>query len=78
MYLALVLMVFIEASPELLEKQPNIIYILSDDLGHADVGFTNGNTKTPNLNKLAGEGWCTCCNKLFCFDIYCCQLNNNR
>lgn len=37
-------------------RQPNIIYILSDDLGHADVGFTNGNVKTPNLNKMAREG----------------------
>ena len=38
------------------DKQPNIIYILSDDLGHADVGFTNGNVQTPVLNKLAREG----------------------
>ena len=38
------------------QRQPNIIYILSDDLGHADVGFTNGNTETPHLNKLASEG----------------------
>ena len=37
-------------------KQPNIIYILSDDLGHGDVGFTGGNIKTPNLDKLAEEG----------------------
>ena len=37
-------------------KQPNIIYILSDDLGHADVGFTNGNIETPHLNKLASQG----------------------
>lgn len=39
-----------------LTKQPNIIYILSDDLGHADVGFTNGPVSTPVLNKLAREG----------------------
>ena len=37
-------------------KQPNIIYILSDDLGHSDVGFTNGFIETPNLNRLAREG----------------------
>ena len=38
------------------EKQPNIIYILSDDLGHGDVGFTGGNIETPNLDRLAKEG----------------------
>lgn len=38
------------------EKQPNIIYILSDDLGHSDVGFTNGFVETPHLNRLAQEG----------------------
>ena len=37
-------------------KQLNIIYILSDDLGYSDVGFTNGNTETPVLNQLASEG----------------------
>ena len=43
-------------SKEYAEKQPNIIYILSDDLGHSDVGFTNGFVETPNLNRLAKEG----------------------
>ena len=37
-------------------QQPNIVFILSDDLGHADVGFTNGNIETPNLDKMASEG----------------------
>ena len=45
-------------SKEYAEKQPNIIYILSDDLGHSDVGFTNGFVETPNLNRLAKEGKC--------------------
>jgi hypothetical protein len=38
------------------KKQPNIIYILSDDLGHGDVGFTGGKIETPNLDRLAKEG----------------------
>lgn len=39
------------------KKQPNIIMIMCDDLGWGDVGF-NGNDiiKTPNIDKLAGEG----------------------
>ena len=38
-------------------KKPNIVYILADDLGYADVGF-NGckDIKTPHLDKLAKAG----------------------
>jgi len=38
-------------------KRPNIIHILADDLGYGEVGF-NGSSiiKTPNLDKLAGDG----------------------
>ena len=38
-------------------KQPNILYIVADDLGWKDVGF-NGCTdiKTPNIDKLCAEG----------------------
>lgn len=39
------------------QDNPNIIYILADDLGYGDVGF-NGQQKfkTPNIDKLAAEG----------------------
>lgn len=35
---------------------PNIIFIIADDLGWADVDFHGGNTPTPNLSRLRGEG----------------------
>ena len=39
-----------------LSAQPNIVFIIADDLGWADVGFHGGNAPTPNLDKLATEG----------------------
>jgi len=39
------------------QEKPNILYILADDLGYADPGFNGGqDIKTPNLDKLAGQG----------------------
>jgi arylsulfatase A-like enzyme len=37
-------------------SQPNIVFIIADDLGWADVGFHGGNVPTPNLGQLLGEG----------------------
>lgn len=35
---------------------PNIVFIVADDLGWADVAFHGGNAATPNLDRLAREG----------------------
>jgi arylsulfatase A-like enzyme len=40
-----------------LPKQPNIVFIMADDLGWADVGYHGAkDIKTPNIDKLAKEG----------------------
>ncbi|MFT3989330.1 arylsulfatase B [Aestuariivirga sp.] len=37
-------------------KQPNIVYIITDDQGWKDVGYHGSDIKTPNIDKLAAEG----------------------
>ncbi|MDB4500382.1 arylsulfatase [bacterium] len=36
--------------------KPNIIYIMSDDMGYSDIGCYGSEIKTPNLNSLADDG----------------------
>ena len=39
-------------------EQPNIVYILTDDMGYGDISCLNENSKipTPNIDRLAHEG----------------------
>lgn len=36
--------------------KPNIIFIMADDLGNADLGYRGSDITTPNIDKLAAEG----------------------
>lgn len=38
------------------ETPPNIVFLLVDDLGWADVGYQGSKFKTPNINQLAEQG----------------------
>ena len=38
------------------EERPNIIIILADDLGWADVGYHGSDIETPHIDRLAKEG----------------------
>ena len=35
---------------------PHVIWIVADDLGHADVSYHTGTWATPNIDSLANEG----------------------
>ena len=44
---------------EKLPKQPNIIYILADDLGYGELGcYGQKKIETPNIDQLAAKGMC--------------------
>ena len=62
MYQCLQLAVFLASISTCLaggsSEQPNIVFILADDLGYADIGYHGGagQVKTPQMDKLAHDG----------------------
>lgn len=58
MRLVLVVPLALLAGPTLAQesKRPNIVYIVADDLGWADIGFRGSDIQTPNIDRLAAGG----------------------
>jgi len=45
-----------DANPDSSPPRPNIVFVIADDLGWADVAFHGGTAPTPHLDRLAHEG----------------------
>jgi arylsulfatase A-like enzyme len=62
------LLVLTLCGPALAADKPNVVYILSDDLGWGDLSVHGGGVPTPNIDKLFSKGvelsncmgWCVC------------------
>jgi arylsulfatase len=44
------------APPRTPDERPNILLIVADDLGYADLGAFGSEVRTPNIDGLAREG----------------------
>ena len=45
-----------EKAGQVKDERPNILLLVADDLGYADLGCYGGDIETPNIDKLAKEG----------------------
>jgi len=53
---SLVVLFFLIATGTYAQQKPNIIFILTDDMGYGDISCFNGTYQTPNIDQLAKEG----------------------
>ena len=44
------------ATPAFGAARPNFVLIMCDDMGFSDIGCYGGEIRTPNIDRLAGEG----------------------
>jgi arylsulfatase len=54
--IATLLLIALSVTPVMSAERPNIILIMSDDMGFSDIGCYGGEIKTPNLDRLAANG----------------------
>lgn len=55
--LTFLIVLFFNTSPvQGKSSQPHILFVLADDFGYNDIGYHGSEIKTPNLDKLAGNG----------------------
>jgi len=54
--LILIIIFFLQMMACDTSSKPNIILMVADDMGWADIGYHNPEIKTPNLDRLASEG----------------------
>src|SRR5215472_9225033 len=55
--LAIVLLAGVLAPAVAQDKRPNILLIVADDMGWSDAGVYGGEIFTPNINRLASQGY---------------------
>jgi hypothetical protein len=55
--LGLLALTCVSASAVAAEDRPNILLILADDMGWSDAGVYGGEIFTPNIDRLANQGY---------------------